>query len=443
MAFVKMQESFKKAEKGAIVVNKTENFDVTLSKDCARAYAASMQLGTVVSLSDGSLIAAYGDCNCENCEICTLAGKEKTMCVHAQIYGMNAAERFGGKYIYFCPMGLTCFASPIVGNDGAEAKITVGPFLMIDRQDYLHDDLQPRLRADCDSEKLERALSRLPVIPPERVESMSSLMFMAVGFLNNVWSSNHMLELQETYSIQKQVSSYVSALKGEKEPPPYPFEAEDELLDNIAHLDREAANKNLNEIFGYIFFSMGNDFLRAKSRIYELLVLISRTAVKNGGDAQTMLMLTHDYLQIIPRISSMEELCTWLAKAMNRFMDYLFEYADVKHANVIHRATQYIRTHYAEKITLDSAAKAVYLSPSYFSRVFRQETGKTFNSYLNTVRIEQSKKLLMDPSVRLIDISLMVGFDNQSYFTKVFKKTTGLSPLQYREKKCKGYRPKK
>ena len=123
-------------------------------------------------------------------------------------------------------------------------------------------------------------------------------------------------------------------------------------------------------------------------------------------------------------------------------MDYLFEYTDVKHANVIRKAIQYIRNHYAEKISLHSVAQEVYLSPAYFSRIFRQETGETFNAYLNTVRIEQSKKLLMDKSVRLIDISLMVGFDNQSYFTKVFKKNTGMSPLQYREKVCKGFGPK-
>lgn len=168
-------------------------------------------------------------------------------------------------------------------------------------------------------------------------------------------------------------------------------------------------------------------------------MLISRAAITGGADAQTMLMMTHDYSQIIPRISSMDELCSWLAKTMNRFMDNLFQFSDVKHANIIHQATQYIRTHYAEKLTLDSVAGQVYLSRAYFSRIFRQETGVTFNAYLNAVRIEQSKKLLMDQSVRMIDISLMVGFDNQSYFTTVFKKITGMSPLQYREKKCKGF----
>lgn len=420
-------------------MKKNEAFDIALSKDCARAFSTAAQLGTVVSLADGQPLAAYGAYNCENCRICQLAGKHKVLCTQSHIYGMNEAERFGGKYIYFCPMGLTCFTSPIVGTDSTDAKITVGPFLMIDRQDYLHGDLLPRMQGPYDLEEVTAEVERVSVIPASRVEGMSSLMFMAVGFMNNVWAANHMLELQESYSIQKQVSSYLSAMKGETQAPPYPFRLEGELLDSVSHLDREKANRCLNELLGHIFFSMGGDFQLAKSRTYELLVLISRAAVTGGADGETMLAMTHDYLQIIPRISSMEELCGWLAKAMNRFMDNLFEFTDVKHANVIHRATQYIRAHYAEKITLDSVARTVYLSPAYFSRIFRQETGKTFNAYLNGVRIEQSKKLLTDKSVRLIDISLMAGFDNQSYFTKVFKKNTGMSPLQYREKKCKGF----
>lgn len=415
-----------------------EEFDVVLSKDCARAFSTSTGLGSVVSLADGAPLAAFGCYHCENCRICALAGKQRTLCVQSHIYGMNEAERFGGKYVYFCPMGLTCFTSPIVGTDSTEAKITVGPFLMVDRQDYIHDDLLPKIQGEYDLAELTAEVEKLPVVPAARVEGISSLLFMAVGFMNNVWAANHMLEVQESYSIQKQVSSYLATLKGEKQPPPYPLDLENELLDSISHLDREKANRCLNELLGYIFF-MGGNFQLAKSRISELLVLISRAAITGGADAQTMLLMTHDYLQIIPRITSMDELCSWLAKAMNRFMDNLFQFADVKHANVIHHATQYIRAHYAEKITLDNVAREVYLSPTYFSRIFRQETGVTFNAYLNAVRIEQSKKLLNDPSVRLIDISLMVGFDNQSYFTKVFKKITGLSPLQYREKKCKGF----
>ena len=80
-------------------------------------------------------------------------------------------------------------------------------------------------------------------------------------------------------------------------------------------------------------------------------------------------------------------------------------------------------------------ARLVYLSPAYFSRVFKQEVGESFTGYLNRVRIDHSRSLLRRKELRLVDIALMVGFEDQSYFTKVFKKITGLSPLQYREGK--------
>lgn len=417
-------------------MKKSESFDLVLAKQCAQAYADAVGIGTVISLADGAFVQSYGVYNCETCEVCGLAGKGRTVCAHAQRYGMSESQRFGGKYVYFCPMGLTCFTSPIIGSDGTEAKITAGPFLMVDLQDYLSEELLPQLSEGVGEEEARRALSAVPVITPERVENYSSLLFMAVGFMNNVWAANHLLEIQESYAIQKHISFYVESIKEEKSIPPYPLDLETKLLDHVAHLERDSANAALNELLGYIFFSMGGNLQLVKSRISELLVLISRTAMTNGADSQTMLMLTHDYLQIIPQISSKEELCSWLAKVMNRFMDFIFRYGDAKHANAIHHATQYIRSHYAEKISLKDVAMRVYLSPAYFSRIFRQETGETFNSYLNRVRVEQSKKLLAQKDIRLIDISLMTGFENQSYFTKVFKRVTGISPLQYRQKKC-------
>ena len=74
----------------------------------------------------------------------------------------------------------------------------------------------------------------------------------------------------------------------------------------------------------------------------------------------------------------------------------------------------------------------MYLNPAYFSTLFRQSCGSTFKEYLNIVRIEESKRLLANTDYSIIDIAVAVGFDNQSYFSKVFKKYTGLTPKQYR-----------
>ena len=72
------------------------------------------------------------------------------------------------------------------------------------------------------------------------------------------------------------------------------------------------------------------------------------------------------------------------------------------------------------------------MSRSYLSGLFKAETGRSLFAYLNQVRIEESKKLLCDPGIRLADIAAMCGFEDQSYFTKVFKNAVGLSPKKYR-----------
>ncbi|MGL5513630.1 MAG: helix-turn-helix domain-containing protein, partial [Sporomusa sp.] len=78
-------------------------------------------------------------------------------------------------------------------------------------------------------------------------------------------------------------------------------------------------------------------------------------------------------------------------------------------------------------------SQEVHLSPSYFSKIFKKETGHNFNTYLNMLRIEKSKKLLLYDNLKLISIASLVGFEDQSYFTKVFKRVTGVSPHQYRK----------
>ncbi len=410
-----------------------ENFDTKLAKDCAQAFAGSTELGTIVSLENGEIIAEYGN-GCASCSICELAGKSKSQCFQSHAYGMKEAERFGGKYVYFCVMGLTCFVSPIVGKEKSEAKITVGPFLMVEKPDYINYELHSKFKLDQSQiNSIHAEIDCLPYVSPEKVTDMSTLLFLSVGFINNVWAANNMLDTQLSYDVQNHMSLYISKLKGVEDLPPYPFDVETKLLEAIAQSNKDSAKRYLNELFGYIFFSTGNNLELAKSRTYELLVLISRTAIKNGADPEKSLILSHDYLQIIPKFQTLEELCTWLIKITDSFID-LFNYIDVKHANIIHKATLYIRQHYAEKITLENISKMVFLSPAYFSRIFKKEIGITFNSFLNNVRIEKSKDLLKNNKLKMVDIAFMVGFDSQSYFTKVFKKNIGVSPLQYRYK---------
>lgn len=104
----------------------------------------------------------------------------------------------------------------------------------------------------------------------------------------------------------------------------------------------------------------------------------------------------------------------------------------------ITRVKRYIQKHFAQPITVDSLAREVNLAPTYLCLLFREETGYTLNTYITTVRMEKARVLLADENLKLYDVSLAVGYPNASYFTRQFRKHTGMTPSEYRTRCIKG-----
>ena len=94
---------------------------------------------------------------------------------------------------------------------------------------------------------------------------------------------------------------------------------------------------------------------------------------------------------------------------------------------------QYIRHNYQENLKLGTIAELFGYNSSYLGKVFSKATGKNFNSYIDEVRIENSKKLLLDHDYKVYEISQLVGYTNVDYFHKKFKKYVGMSPAEYRK----------
>lgn len=98
----------------------------------------------------------------------------------------------------------------------------------------------------------------------------------------------------------------------------------------------------------------------------------------------------------------------------------------------VRRAITYLEQNLTANASLEKASEDLELSKSYLCRIFRSETGMTFSDYANTLRIQRSRILLAETNLSLLDIALAVGFNDQSYFNRVFKKNTGLTPLVFR-----------
>ncbi|GAA0135100.1 response regulator transcription factor [Paenibacillus sp. YSY-4.3] len=126
------------------------------------------------------------------------------------------------------------------------------------------------------------------------------------------------------------------------------------------------------------------------------------------------------------------QLAAWATGAIRDLMDWL-EASRPRYAEPVEKACEYIRLNYAGEITLKEVSMHVHLSRTYFSELFKKETGLNFNEYVMQVRMEQAKNILKHQQMRISDVAAQVGYANPSYFIKLFKKYAGVSPYEYME----------
>ncbi|MEW8972834.1 MAG: AraC family transcriptional regulator [Tissierellaceae bacterium] len=100
----------------------------------------------------------------------------------------------------------------------------------------------------------------------------------------------------------------------------------------------------------------------------------------------------------------------------------------------IKKAIDYMDSRYMDDIGLGHVAEYLNINSSYLSTMFKRETKNSFTNFLNKIRVEKSKFLLVNQDYSMLDISLMVGFNSQNYYNIIFKKITGYTPLEYRKK---------
>jgi AraC-like DNA-binding protein/ligand-binding sensor protein len=331
------------------------------------------------------------------------------------LYGCYQARRFGGRYIFYAPSGLVYCASPLLDEKGnLLSGVLLGPFILTDYEDFLEFDIREKA-PEKERAELRKSISVIPLRSPKEAHGISEhLYYVAASYFSQ-------LELVE--SVSKQNDFYSTA---------YPLEIENELLTAISKGDIHLANDALGKMLEQIMYYCGGNLEVLRSRIVELIVLLSRAALKGGGDINSILGLNYEYLKEIDTFSSVEDIALWLQTVIRRFTGHVFDFSESKHTDIIYQAVEYIKRNYSEKITLQELAKYLFISQSYFCRIFKDGTGQTLGEYITYIRIEESKKLLANKEINIVDIPEMVGFEGQSYFTRVFKKQTGTTPGKYR-----------
>lgn len=165
----------------------------------------------------------------------------------------------------------------------------------------------------------------------------------------------------------------------------------------------------------------------------DIVMAAAKLVGELGGDIDTVIPELATVEAILANIETIDQLEGYTYKIFSNALSFRDAQTGGQHIKTIRRAKEYIDEHYQDPdLSLDKIASQVTLSPSYFSMIFSQETCQTFKEYLTEVRIKKAKELLRTSLLNSADVSYAVGYNDPHYFSYVFKKTTGLSPTEYR-----------
>ncbi len=159
--------------------------------------------------------------------------------------------------------------------------------------------------------------------------------------------------------------------------------------------------------------------------------------MESGAKVEEILGMRYSFVMELSRIRDQEELCLWIVKILERMTGQIYQTRNAHNYNRLKKAMDFIDAHYEESLTVRQISREAYLSASRLSHIIKGELGITLGDYIARVRIEKAKGLLRGKDLPISQIAQEVGFPDQSYFTKVFKKIEKCTPRTYRQNTAK------
>lgn len=160
----------------------------------------------------------------------------------------------------------------------------------------------------------------------------------------------------------------------------------------------------------------------------------TRAAMDGGLPEELAYAMSDSYIMHAEDCRTRGELEEIARRAFREFTEAVAREKGKRRGRHTEAAIRYVRLHLHEKITLTGAAQAASVSCAHLSRVFQAETGLSFTEFVRRERVEEAKQLLDYTQESLSAISQYLQFSTQSYFVKVFKKVTGMTPGAYRNR---------
>lgn len=205
------------------------------------------------------------------------------------------------------------------------------------------------------------------------------------------------------------------------------------LLNHVKEGNHKKANELIDEIFSLIE-KQNLSYKNIKAIYADLIILLMKTLKGIGGSWDRIFhedILSEDFLS---HYASLGSLCLWLKDCIVSICNYIGELQRSEGKKVIDEIKAYIDNYYYTEINLNTLAARYYINASYLSQLFKMELEENFIDYVTKVRIEKAMDLLKNSGFKAYKVGEMVGYNNPRYFSDLFQKCTGMTPIEFRKK---------
>ena len=355
-------------------------------------------------------------------------------CKEMHSNALKEAHRFGGSFTYTCDLGFIFWTSPVYANEHFIGALVGSGYLGIDRKEVC-----ARMSALCNGEKKDAELLKMledfKQGDPQKIKAMAELTLICAESLS-VGSEECFAAMRRQARQQSEISAKIEEIKSkysaDEKRPEYPMDKERELLEALRRGDAKSCREILNDLLAFLIYTNPDQFKYIQYRAIELAVLLSRADTIAGSNSEVILEINNRYMKSIQEAKNIEELTDALFRIVDYMAGQIFSFQGIRHASALKKAEYYIMENFTRKISLKEIATASGFSAPYFSTIFKEEMGENLSSYINRLRVEKACYMLTETNLSLCNIAKTCGFEDQSWFSKIFKIYAGMTPGKYR-----------
>lgn len=213
----------------------------------------------------------------------------------------------------------------------------------------------------------------------------------------------------------------------------YPVETEEAIFEKLQDGKMEECLAQADKFFDWMVSQYGDDEMSIRLKVLEFVMNGESIMYRNGGHIYRF-SSRKTYLQEVLDINGYELLKKWFMDRMRSAAAAMVRGSEDHTNELIRQAKEYIDDHFHKDVSLDDVSRELNISPYYFSKLFKEETGENFVEYVTGRRMDRAKQLLKNPEKSIKEICVEVGYSDPNYFSRIFKKYQGVSPTEYKEK---------